>query len=82
MLTPEAFVAGYLAFLEENMDVPWFRYEDFLVAPDDVLAGLCKVLDVEYMPKWRDELNDVPALTGHPNAKRAALIQAPAAKNG
>lgn len=67
-LTPSIFVAGHLAFYEDNRDYPLFRFEDFLEAPQATVESMCASLDLTFNPRWADRLGEISPLTGHPKA--------------
>ncbi|WP_146532200.1 hypothetical protein [Rubripirellula reticaptiva] len=55
---------GMRQFAESIQTIPWFRYEDFLAAPDRTLAGICDALSVTYDPAWKDRWTGYDRITG------------------
>ncbi len=77
VLTPEDFVAGHIAFHEDNRNVPLFRYEDFIAAPERVVKALRGVLGLSVERGWSERLAEVTPLTGHRRAIDSTEIAAP-----
>lgn len=50
----EEYAVRYHRFLDGHADLPTFRYEDFVDAPDDKLQGICKALDLPYLHIYRE----------------------------
>lgn len=61
--TIDEYARRYLAFLEAHEDMPLFRYEDFIVRPDETLRDLCAALELVYTPEVKD-LVPLVRLTG------------------
>lgn len=48
--TLEEYARRYSLFLDHHVDLPIFRYEDFVAAPETVLKQICAVLELVYEP--------------------------------
>jgi len=46
----------YLLFLDDHVDVPILRYEDFVSDPDGKILYLCNVLNIPYSETWGTSL--------------------------
>ncbi len=55
---------GMRAFAQSIQGTPWFRYEDFLAAPDRTLRMICEALSVTYDRKWKHRWADYDKVTG------------------
>ena len=48
--TLEEYAQRYMIFLDHHADLPLFRYEDFVAAPDTVLKEICDALQLPFQP--------------------------------
>ncbi len=80
VLSPERFLTGYLAFMEDLGDTPVFRYEDFLGDPHGELSGMCRSLDLEFDPTFEGRFHAYGTLTGDFSRQQERTISAPPCK--
>lgn len=74
--TIEEYAQRYLRFLDRYAGVPLIRYEDFLAAPEQVLAQMCDLLALPHGPAALD-LFAIIRLTGDSGRSSALLSQRP-----
>src|SRR5690606_28973953 len=55
---------GIRRFAEAIQAMPWFRFEDFLVAPEATLERICDALSTKYEPSWRQSWLRYTQITG------------------
>lgn len=71
--TPEEYARRYTTFIDEIGDVPLFRYEDFIQAPDSEVERMCEALDLPFAPGF-SEYMDLFGLTGN-SGRSGRVIQ-------
>lgn len=52
--TLEEYASRYLAFLKAYPNTRIFKYEDFVVDPDEVLSGMCEELDLPFPADFQE----------------------------
>ena len=72
--TFEEYCARILKMLDIYNTVPIFHYEDFIKAPDLVLADICKTLSIDYDSSW-SSIFDIAQVSG--DSGRSGNIIAP-----
>ena len=60
----QAFWLGTRRFAESIQSMPWFRYEDFLERPAEMLKSLCGALEIAYDPGWQERWVRYDKVTG------------------
>ncbi len=75
---PSQILEGMLAFARAVQSIPWFRYETFLLEPENTLQQICEVLSVPYDSQWQSRWMHYTNITGDAlHAPRPALQRAP-----
>jgi hypothetical protein len=74
----EAYSARYLHFLADvrSAELPIFRYEDFVIDPDDQLRRITDALELEFPIGFRDRIASI-TLTGDSGRSSAAIATRP-----
>lgn len=74
----ELYSARYLRFLADvrAAELPIFRYEDFVIDPDDQLRRITDALELEFPDGFRDRIASI-ALTGDSGRSSAAIAPRP-----
>ena len=80
LLSPELFLRGYAAFMEDLGDTPVFRYEDFIGDPGAELRGMCRSLDLEFDPSFEQRFHGYDHVTGDFSRQHERTISPPAKK--
>lgn len=59
-----AILKGMRRFAEDVQPIGFFRYEDLLERPDEILRGLCTRVDLPFDPAYRDRWANYDKVTG------------------
>lgn len=62
--TLDEYAIRYHRFLDEYINLPWFRYEDFVREPEETLSKMCSALRLPFDPGFSD-LFDVADVSGN-----------------
>lgn len=75
----EQYCERCIRFLDDYADVPVWRYEDFVVAPDQVMMAICEELDLAFLPGFAARAANV-VLTGDSGRRPADIVPLPRRK--
>jgi hypothetical protein len=69
IISLEAFLYSYRKFSEYCVAMGFIKYEDFTKNPETKIKNLCKNLQIEYDPKFKDNWKNYKTITGDINIK-------------
>jgi hypothetical protein len=74
-LTLDVYLEGYRRFAELCTRTGFMRYEDFVRAPQDQLASLCRSLELDFDPGFAERWLDYEHYTGHKGGARGSRVR-------